>query len=256
MLLKISAVICTKNEELMIRNCLESVKWATEIIVIDDYSEDKTVEIVKKYGAKVFLNKWRGFSEQKNFGFKKTTGDWVLFLDADERITPELRKELEREIKKTDNPFSAFNLPRLNNILGKDMYFGDWYPDYQKRLVKKDKFKKWEGKLHEQMLVYGQTGKFYSNLYHLTHRSLAWMVEKSLVYTKIEAEERFKKNHPKIVWWRFFRPMLSEFSYRLIKTSGWRDGMRGWIEAIFQSFNKFLIYARLWEMQNSSKKNV
>lgn len=252
--LKISVVIATKNEEKMIKDCLESVKWADEIVIIDDFSEDKTVEIAKKFGVKIFLHKWPGFSKQKNYGFKRATGDWILSLDADERVTPELKEEILKEIKKTKNPFSGYHIPRLNNILGKDMYFGGWYPDYQKRLVRREKFKRWKGKLHEEMLVRGQTGKLKSNIYHITHRGLSWMVEKSLVYTRHEAEEMLKAKHPKMVWWRFFRPMAQEFFYRLIKKSGWRDGIIGWIEAIYQTFNKFLIYARLWEMQNFQKK--
>lgn len=253
---KLSVIIPTKNEEEMIRDCLKSVRWADEIIVIDDFSKDKTVEIAKKFGAKIFLHRWRGFSEQKNYGFKKATGNWILFLDADDRVTPELREEILQEIKKPKPPFSGYDIPRLNNILGKDLYFGGWYPDYQRRLVKRDKFKEWKGKLHEQMLVDGQTGKLKSNIYHLTHRGLSWMLEKSIIYTRYEAEELLKSGHPRMVWWRFFRPMVQEFFYRLIRKSGWRDGMIGWIEAIYQSFNKFLIYARLWEMQNLQKKKT
>lgn len=252
--MKLSVVICTKNEERMIEDCLNSVEWVDEIVVIDDFSQDKTREIAKKFKAKVFLHTWRGFSEQKNYGFKKVTGDWILFLDADERVTSELKEEILREIEKPGNQFSAYNIPRLNNILGKEMHFDGWYPDYQKRLVRKEKFIKWQGRLHEQMLVYGQSGKLASSIYHFTHRGLSWMVEKSIIYTKYEAEEMLKSGHPKVVWWSFFRPMAQEFFYRLIKKSGWRDGIIGWIEAIYQSFNKFLIYARLWEMQNLQKK--
>lgn len=254
--MKLSVIVIAKNEEEMIRDCLESVKWADEIVVIDDFSKDKTGEIAKEFGAKVFLHKWQGFSEQKNYGFKKASGDWILFLDADDRVTPELKEEILQEIKKEKNPFSGYDIPRLNNILGKDLYFGGWYPDYQRRLVKKEKFKGWKGRLHEQMLVDGQTGKLKSNIYHLTHRGISWMVEKSIVYTRYEAEELLKSGHPKMAWWRFFRPMGQEFFYRLIRKSGWRDGIIGWIEVIYQCFNKFLIYARLWEMQNLQKKGV
>lgn len=251
---KLSVVICTKTEERMIGDCLKSVEWADEIILIDDFSLDKTVEIAKKFKAKVFLHQWQGFSEQKNFGFKKTTGDWILFLDADERVTPDLKREIIKTIEVSNNSFSGYKMPRLNNILGKNMYYGGWYPDYQRRLVKREKFKKWEGKLHEQLLLYGQTGRLKANLYHLTHRSLSWMVEKSIIYTHYEAKERLKMKHPKITWWRFFRPMAQEFFFRLIQKSGWRDGIIGWIEVIYQTFNQFLIYARLWEMQISQKE--
>jgi glycosyltransferase involved in cell wall biosynthesis len=250
----ISIVIATKNEEKMIKDCLNSVKWADEIILIDDYSEDKTVEIAKKFGAKVFLHKWLGFSGQKNYGFRKARGDWVLFLDADERVTAELKDEILGEINKTKNLFSGYDIPRLNNILGKDMYFGGWYPDYQRRLVRREKFRGWRGKLHEEMIISGEIGVLKNNIYHITHRSISWMVNKSIIYSKIEAEELFRHNHPKMTWWRFFRPMIQEFLYRLVRKMGWRDGIRGWIEAIYQSFSRFLVYAYLWEIQNSEEK--
>lgn len=237
----------------MIDGCLESVKWANEIIVIDDFSTDKTLEITQKYTNKIFQNKWRGFSEQKNFGFKKASGEWILFIDADERILPDLKREILTVINNRNNLLSGYNIPRLNNILGKDLHYGGWYPDYQKRLVKREKFKKWEGRLHEKLIIFGQTGELKSPFYHLTHRGLSWMVEKSIIYTKYEAEERLRNNHPKIVWWRFFRPMFQEFFYRLVTKSGWRDGMIGWIEVIYQTFNQFLIYARLWERQRKGE---
>jgi len=246
---KISVVICSKNEEEVIEGCIASVDWADEVILVDDYSEDETVKIAKKYKAQVYLHRWEGFSVQKNFGFTKTSGDWVLFLDADERVRGDLKDEILREVNKPDNHYSSYEIPRLNNFLGKDMLFGGWYPDYQKRLVKANAFKKWEGKLHEKIVSTGKMGKLTSNLYHLAHRSLRGMVEKSIQYTDFEAKEMLLKNHPKMVWWRFFRPMFGEFWARLIKKSGWRDGVVGWIEAIYQAFNKFLIYARLWELQ-------
>jgi len=250
--IKLSIVIATKNEQEMIKDCLESVKWVDEIILIDCGSTDETIQIAKNYRAKIFFHPWYGFSKQKNWAFRRAIGDWVLFLDADERVTLELKEELQNVISNTE--YVAYDIPRLNNILGKDMHFGGWYPDYQRRLVKKKSFKKWQGELHEQMLVYGRVGKLKSNIYHLTHRGLSWMVEKSIVYTKYEAEELLKGGHPKMAWWRFFRPMAQEFFYRLIIKSGWRDGIVGLIEAIYQSFNKFLVYARLWEMQEYKKR--
>lgn len=253
---KLSILICTKNEEEMIADCLELAIWADEVIIIDDYSSDETIKIAEKYPVKIFQNHWKGFADQKNFGFKKTVGEWVLFLDADERITPQLKETILREINNSANNCTAYNIQRLNNLLGKDMYHGGWYPDYQKRLVMRSKFIKWRGKLHEMPFSYGQTGIIKAYIYHITHRQISWMVEKSLKYTKLEAEERLKLKHPKIVWWRFFRPMFQEFFYRLITKSGWRDGIVGWIEVIYQSFNSFLIYARLWEMQLKETKKV
>jgi len=251
---KISVVIPTKNEERMIKDCLASVKWADEIVVIDDYSQDKTREIAKKFGARVFLHRWQGFSQQKNYGFRKTKGEWVLFLDADERVTPELKTEILQIIKSPQVSFVGYKMPRLNNLLGQDMHFGGWYPDYQTRLVKREKFKGWRGKLHEQLLINGRVGRLKSHLYHLTHRSLSAMIEKTQRWSKIEAELLEKAGHPPVTWWRILRIMLTEFWQRGVKKQGWRDGTVGWIEIFFQMFSRFFTYARLWEKQNRKVK--
>lgn len=251
---KLSIVIATKNEEKTIHDCLKSVGWADEIIIVDDFSTDRTIEIAKRFKAKIFFNRWQGFSEQKNYGFEKTSRDWILFIDADERVTPELKEEILKIVNSSETIFSAYNIPRLNNILGKDLYYGGWYPDYQKRLVKREKFKGWVGKLHETMVTQGGIGKLTSNIYHLTHRGITWMLNKSIIYTEYEAEERFNNQHPQMVWWRFFRPPVQEFFFRLIIKCGWRDGPIGLIEAIYQAFNQFIIYARLWEMQRLKKE--
>ncbi len=247
---KISIITIAKNEEKMIVNCLKSCRWAQELILLDTGSTDKTIEIAKNFGAKIIYaeNKERDWGAWHNQGKKEASGDWIFYLDADERITPNLRKEIQ-ELVKSGKKNNAFAVPRQNILLGKPMRFGGWYPDYQIRFFKKDKLIRWEGKLHERPIFKGELGYFKNPILHFTHRDLSMMVEKTKEWSKIEAELLFKANHPQVVWWRILKVMFSEFFDRFLKKQAWRDGLVGWIEGLFQVFNKFLIYAQLWEKQ-------
>lgn len=244
----LSAVVITHNEQDWIENCLASVKnVADELIVVDDGSTDKTVELAKKAGAKVYQHKWEGFANQKNFALTKVSSDWVFFIDADERVSKELAKEMTDEL---ENPSAnAFAIPRQNIFLGQKVRHGGWWPDYVTRLVKKDATTIWEGALHEVLKVSGEVKKLRGVLYHLSHRGITWMLTTSITYTEIEAKLRLEANHPKVTWWRLFRVMATEFWDRFIVSAGWRDGMVGVIESISQAYNMFLIYVHLWEMQ-------
>src|SRR4030042_3288293 len=240
---KISVIIVTRNEEKVIKECLESAKWADELLGVDGDSIDKTLAIAAKYQARIIAQevKEKDFAAWHNQGKKKASGEWIFKLDADERITPELKKEIQRGIK--DKQFNAYAVPRQNILLGKAMKFGGWYPDYQIRLFKKDKLITWKGKLHANPVFEGDLGYLKQSLIHVTHRDLSSMVEKSKEWSKIEAQLLFKAHHPPVVWWRILRVMISEFNLRFIKLQAWRDGVVGWIEGLFQVFNRFLIYA-------------
>jgi glycosyltransferase involved in cell wall biosynthesis len=249
---KLSVIIITLNEEEVIRECLESVKWADEIIILDGGSNDKTLEIVKKYQAKVFPQEVKGkdWAAWHNQGKKEAAGEWIFYLDADERLTPELQQEIRKVIN--DKQYAVYAVPRQNILLGKAMKFGGWYPDYQIRLFKKDKLLKWQGKVHEGPIFQGVLGYLQQPMLHLTHRNLALMVDNANWRSAIEARLLYQSNHPPVVWWRILRVMVSEFFDRFVKKQAWRDGVIGWIEGLFQVFNKFLIYARLWELQRKN----
>lgn len=247
---ELSVIIITKNEEEWIENCLRSVMpLSPEIVVVDSVSDDKTVSICKKYGAKIYSKEWGGFSEQKNYALSKATKEWVLFIDADERVSRELSDEIKQIINSRTSVSQSYTIPRRNVMLGKPVHYGGWWPDYVIRLSKKGQINGWDGELHESLVVRGEVAKTKAPIFHLTHRGISWMLRKSISYTAIEAKLKFKKNHPPVVWWRFFRVMATEFWYRLVATSGWKDGIVGWIEAISQSYNQFLIYVNLWELQ-------
>jgi glycosyltransferase involved in cell wall biosynthesis len=249
---KLSIIIITLNEEELLEDCLESAKWADELIVLDGGSTDKTLAIAAKYQAKVFFQetKEKNWAAWHNQGKKEAAGEWIFYLDADERLTPELKEEIQKVIK--DEQFNVYAVPRQNILLGRAMKFGGWYPDYQIRLFKKDKLIKWQGKLHERPFFEGELGYLKNHLVHITHRDLFSMTRKTSEWSGIEAQLLFKANHPPVVWWRILRVMFSEFLDRFVKKQAWRDGTIGWIEGLFQVFNKFLIYARLWELQRKN----
>ncbi len=245
--MKLSVVIPTLNEQTFLPGCLKSVGFADEIIIIDSGSTDNTKKIAQKAGAKFIPQPWKGFSHAHNIGAQKATGDWIFFIDADERIIPQSRDQI---IKTLENPQAdAYQVPRKNFIMGKPLKHGGWYPDHVTRLIKKDKLDKWVGELHEYPQIKGETGKLSADLYHLSHRGIDWMLNKTIKYTKIYAQILYKNNHPPVKVKNFFGAMAREFYYRAIKTSGYKDGFLGWLEILYQTFNAFLIQVWLWEMQ-------
>lgn len=254
--MKLSVIIIARNEEKMIKDCLKSVKWADEVILVDTGSTDKTPQIAKKYRAKVINIPFKKleFARWRNVGLKAAKGDWVLYVDADERVTPGLRKEVQDVIG--DTQYVAFKIPRRNFYLGKEVRYGGAWPNYVKRLFLKKNLRRWERELHEDPVFEGKMGRLKNPLTHLTHRDLSSMVEKTQEWSKIEAKLLYKANHPPVTWWRILRMMLSEFWYRGIKLQGLRDGTVGWIEVIFQMFSRFITYARLWEMQRLGSGEV
>lgn len=260
---RLSVIIIAKNEEEVIGECLESVAWANEIIVLDTGSIDKTVEVARKFGAKVF--KYEGsqeidYSEWRNYALRQAYPErsrgvqdqWLLYLDADERVTPLLKQEILSTITyhPTPNTYVAYAISRRNIRLGKELKHGGWWPDYVLRLIKKDKLKKWVGKLHEQPEIEGETGKLKEPLVHYSHRgSFENKLANTIVWSGLEAEMLFKANHPPMNIKRFLGAMGREFYLRMIKFQAWRDGTEGILEAIYQVFSIFITYARLWELQ-------
>ncbi len=245
---KLTAIIIAKNEEKMIGECLDSVKFCAEVIVVDTGSEDKTVEIAKGKNSKVFHHAMTDYADIRNKGKEYAKSDWIFYIDADERATKELAENIKKAIEHTE--FSAFKVQRKN------YYFGDheWpYVERLERLFKKEKLKKWVGQLHESPVIDGEVGELDGYLLHYTHRNLSDMVKKTLVWSKIEAELRYKAGHPQMTWWRFPRVMASAFFDSYIRQSGWRAGAVGIIESMYQSFSIFVTYARLWELQNKVK---
>lgn len=243
----LSIIIISKNEEGRIKACLESVKWADEIIVLDNGSKDQTLEIAKKYTERVFEYSDLDFASIRNEGMKKAKGEWVMYVDCDERVLLSLKEEIENLIK--SNQYSAYAISRKNVILGKEVNYGPYQKDWVVRLLKKEDFKEWSGKVHESAYFNGELGYTKNSLLHLTHRDVDQMVLKSLEWSKIDALLRCKANHPGMSGWRFLRILFSEMFNQGVKRGGFFNGTVGAIDSILQVFSLFITYVRLWQMQ-------
>jgi len=249
---KISGVVIAKNEEKMIEEALDSLSFCDEIIVIDNGSTDKTKEISQSKGARIYEIQTNDFSEIRNFGLKVAQSDWILYLDADERISDELKDSIKKAVSE-DQGTSAFSLKRKNYYLGKHQW-----PKIEKmqRLFRRDKLKEWKGRLHETPIVEGKTSLLSDGfILHFTHRDLESMLSKTIEWSSAEALLRFNNGHPKMTWWRFPRVMITAFLNSYIKQHGYRAGAAGIIESLYQSFSMFVTYAKLWELQTRHIKS-
>ncbi len=245
----LSVVVITKDEEARIKTCLESVKWADEIIVIDNGSTDSTQKIAKTYTNKVFEIKEADFSQLRNRGMKEASYEWVLYVDSDERVTKELREEIEEIITNSEN--SAYAISRKNIIFGEGVKRGPFWPDWVIRLIKKNDFESWVGKVHEYPKFKGKLGYTKNSFIHLTHRDLEHVVLKSLEWSKIDARLRIDANHPKMTGWRFLSILFSELFNQGIKRGGFWNGTVGVVDSVLQTFSLFMTYVRLWQMQQA-----
>lgn len=278
---KLSVVLATRNEEENIAICLESVKSiADEIIVMDEFSTDRTVEIAKGYGAKVFEVKHEAiFHKTKQKALEKATGDWILQLDADEVVTPQLAKEISRvirmttkeiknratkelfkrhqkEVKKRDGTIGrptgeivGFFVPRSNFFLGKPLIHAGGYPDGVIRLVKKGKAKFPGKSVHEQIILNGEVAWLFNNLEHHDTPTLKRYFTRMNRYTDLQADELVEQKIPKnllsLVHYSLFKP-LKVFLNLYFRHKGFLDGTRGLLWSLFSSWHYPLAYFKYW----------
>ncbi len=251
--LKISIALATHNEEANIENCLKSSQdFADEIVIADGSSSDKTIQIAKKFKAKVIITTNKAmFHINKNMAINSCKGKWVLLLDADERLTPELKNEIAKTIK--SNPTeNAFWINRKNWFLGGFLKKGGAYPDSVIRLFRRGKARLPEENVHEQLKVKGKVGYLKNPLLHFADPSFSRYLERANRYTDLTAQELVKQNPGKNI--------LSILNYMLIKPSitfynlyfrhkGFQDGFRGFIWALFSGFHYFYAYAKYWAIE-------
>ncbi|MBI3954610.1 glycosyltransferase family 2 protein [Candidatus Collierbacteria bacterium] len=244
-MVKLSVIILARNVADEIIPALKSARFADEIIVVDTGSTDGTVSYAEKYADKIIKTNGHDFAKWRNEGTAEAEGDWLLYLDSDERITPQLAEEIKTILNSPKH--QAYTLSRYEIMLGK--HLPHWGDPRVLRLMQKSALIKWTGRLHEQPQIKGSIGKLHHQLVHLTHKNIDEKVLNTLNWSRLEAEMLFKANHPKMKGWRFFRIILTEFFYRFIKQGLWRDGTEGSIEIIYQMFSRFLTYVRLWQLQ-------
>jgi len=251
---KLTVLIFTHNEEKNIEQCILSVKNLTEnIIVIDSQSSDKTINILKKEKIKFYSFPYRSYVEPaRRFGIDKAKTEWVLILDADERITYELILEILEKIK--ENKFSHYYIPRKNIFIDRWLKYGGWWPDYQLRLINKKYFIDWPKQIHSTPKIKGKGDYLKNPLIHLFHGNLELMVKKTAIFEDIEANLLYQANRS-VNSLIFFKKFMGEIWRRLFKNFGFLDGNIGIIEAIYQAFSKTITYLFLYEKYLFKKKS-
>ncbi|MGB9700387.1 MAG: glycosyltransferase family 2 protein [Thermodesulfobacteriota bacterium] len=243
---KVSVAIITKEEEKNIRACLESVQWADEIIVIDAGSQDKTKQICAEYGAKVFVEEWQGFGRQKNKAIEKTKNEWVLNLDADERVTPELAAEIAETLD-GKLELDGFYIPRKNFFGSRWIRHGGWYPDYNLRLFRKSKGRFQERQVHEKVILEGKVGYLKNPLEHRTYNSIKEFLQRQELYSDLAAQEMLNEGKKYRFYDILFRPSWT-FLQMYILRAGFLDGYYGFLLARLYSYYTFVKYSKLKEL--------
>lgn len=242
---KVSVVISAYNAEDSLGKTLASLTFADEIIVVDNESTDETVAISKIYKAKVFSQKNNPMLNiNKNYGFGKATGEWILSLDSDEEIPRELASEIK---KKVDQDVDGFWIPRKNIIFGRWIRHGLWWPDKQLRLFRKGRGKFPCKHVHEYLEVDGPTGELLEPYIHYNYTSVSQFIHKmDALYTESEVEKHVQSGY-QISWMDALRFPVSDFVKVYFAQKGYRDGLHGLVLAILQSFYSFVVFAKLWE---------
>ncbi len=251
--MEISVVLITHNEEKRLEPALKSVEGAgSEIIVVDSYSSDGTVKIAKKYTNRVFERKWINFSDQKNFGSSKASYPWILSLDADERLSPELRNEILL-LKEGEPECSAFSMPRQVFYLGKWIRHSGWYPDRKIRLFRKDKAR-WEGEyVHEKLVVDGKTEKLKGSIHHFTYRNISEHLTRINKFSELGAQDLYSRKKKCRCYHLVFLPF-----FRFIKSYFWKagflDGWQGFVISVLHGYAIFIRYAKLKEIWKKGER--
>jgi len=244
---ELSVIIITYNEQENIRDCLESVKWSDEIVIVDSFSNDKTVEIAREYTSKVFQNKWTNFSQQKNLALGKASSEWVLNIDADERATSELKEEILTILNSKFQSFDGYYIPRRNHYLGRWIRHCGWYPDYKLRLFLRGKGRFNERTVHESVVVEGRKGYLKSCLNHYSYKNLSDHLSHIDKFSSLAAEEMFKDGRRARVFDLLFRP-ITRFIRMYLMNRGYLDGIYGLIVSLMGSFYVLTKYLKLWEL--------
>ena len=241
---KLSVIVITKNEEDNIRACLGSVAWADEIIVVDSGSDDDTVNISKELGAQVHTTAdWPGYGIQKNRALSYATGEWVLSLDADERVTPELRSEIESTVS-DPHGHAGFRIPRLSSFCGRHMRHSGWYPDFVTRLFHRGSARFSDDLVHESLIVDGPVGKLQQPIMHETFRDLDELLVKINQYSTAGALMLSRKNKTATLKKAVVRAIWAFFRTYILR-AGFLDGREGFMLAVSTAESTYYRYAKL-----------
>jgi len=250
----LSVTIITLNEERNLRPCLESVRFADEIILVDSGSRDRTLSIAEEFKVRIFQEPWQGFAGQKNSAQEKALGNWILNIDADERVTEDLRLEIPKVIQ-SDPLEKGFRVPRKNFFCGQWIRHGGWYPNYQLRLYRKEGGKFTSREVHEQVEVVGPVGILSAPLEHFTYHSISDYLKRMDGYSALSASQYFKEGR-KVSWPEILFRCFFTFNKMWFLQRGFLDGANGLVLAGLYSFYTFTKYAKLKELYALSGRKI
>jgi glycosyltransferase involved in cell wall biosynthesis len=246
---RLSVTVIAWNEEERLRACLESVAWADEIVVVDAESTDKTAALARDFTDRVWVRPWPGFATQKNFALAQATGEWVLSLDADERVTPELADRI-RAILMADGPADGYSVPRRNIFWGAWVRHGGLYPDYQLRLFRRGAGRFVDDAVHESVRVDGRMEVLDEALLHQSYRDLEDFVRRSNRYSTLAAQDWLRRGRRVSLAALVMKP-LGRFLSMYIVQRGFLDGWRGLVLAVLYAEYVFLRMAKAWEARRA-----
>ena len=256
----ISAVVLTKNEEKNIERCINSLLWCDEIVIIDDYSEDETINIIKNAKVKIFQRKLNGdFAGQRNFGLGKASGEWVLFVDSDEEVSRELREEIleilkhirQAQCKQVQDGMNGFYINRVDYFLGKWLKYGETGDIKFLRLARKVGGE-WKGRIHEVWEVTGKIGELKNPIQHFPHETVSEFLKEVNIYTDLVAQY-WNEEGKKISYWEIVLYPIGKFIHNYIIRLGFLDGGEGFIMAAMMSFHSFLARGKYWLLRHNDK---
>ncbi len=252
--MSIAAIVITKDEERNIGPCLESVRWTDERIVVDACSRDRTVEVAGRYTDRVFVRTWPGFGPQKNFGIDQASAEWILVVDADERVTEPLRQEI-LALLRTGPPadVAGFEIPRRNYFYGKWIRGGGISPDYQLRLFRRSAGRYDDVLLHERLQLRGRVAKLENPFDHYSMPTIQAHVKKMMRYTTLGAKEKLKVRS-RVTPLDLAGSHLMTIVRTYVLRGGCRDGLHGVIVALFAGMHTFVKYAKVWEQLHTKSE--
>lgn len=244
----LSVAIITLNAATQLDACLQSARFGDEIVVVDSGSSDGTQALAQRHGARVVHQDWLGFGPQKQFAVDAASHDWVLCLDADERVTPELQAAIEYALK--DPSTAAFRFARCNRFLGRYLRHGEGYPDWSMRLFDRRQARWSDDAVHEKVITQGRIGELPGDLLHDSAESLASYLTKQNRYTTLAADMAFATGKRASLGRIAFSPLLRFIKFYFIR-QGFRDGLPGLIHIVIGCCNSFMKYSKIFERQNS-----
>ena len=244
----LTVVILTKNSSDTIEQCLESVKWCKDIVIVDSFSTDNTSEICKKFTDKIHQNTYTCYGNQLNWALRKIESEWILVVDSDEEVSEKLQDEIKNLFEKGNPSLDGYYISRKSKFLGKWIYHSGWYPDYVLRLFKREKTYYKKRKLGSSAIVQGKTGSLKGEILHYPYRDLGHYLQKFSRYTLLSAEQMYDEGERTTALGIGFKPILrfiKDYIFRL----GFLDGKQGFIICKLSYYYVFMKYARLWEIQ-------